>query len=313
MRNFFRLRSFASYLPVLLLLTLPIGLGGCETESADSTAFSDDLDRSVQITPPVDRVIPLAPNLTELTIAASGADRLVAATVSDDYPPDVVESLPRVQTLPIDYEQIVTHEPDLVLATDQVNSPDDAAPLKEMGLPVYFFSFATVDDIFDGIRTLGTLFETAPTANATADSLRTALDTLQARTASETPPRVLVLVGDDTLYAFGDGSYVHTLIEAAGGESITDHFASAAPTLNEEFVLEAAPDVIIGLFGEDYDPEELLRLHPTWHAVPAVANDRVYSINADLIARPGPRVVEGAYRIAALLHPSLDLPDSSAD
>lgn len=308
MRDFFRTCHFDPLAIVGVLCIILLVCAGCDTSPAPEATHTDALGRSVAVPDSVQRVVPLAPNLTELTVAAGAADRLVAVTVSDDYPPSVVDSLPRVQTLPVDYEALVQNTPDLVLATDQVNSPGDADPLTQMDVPTYFLSFNSVDAIFDSIETLGTLLNTASTAQATADSLRASLRALREATASADRPRVLVLVGDDTLYAFGGPSYVHTLIEAAGGTSITDHFESAAPTLSEEFVLQEAPDVIIGLFGADYNPERLLELHPTWDAVPAIQNSRVYSIDADLVSRPGPRVVQGAYRIATLLHPNRDLP-----
>lgn len=308
MRDFFRACRFAPLATVGVLFIALFVCAGCDTRAPDGRTVTDALGRPVAVPDSVQRVVPLAPNLTELTVAAGGARRLVAVTVSDDYPPALVDTLPRVQTLPVDYEALVQHRPDLVLATDQVNSPDDADPLAQMDVPTYFFSFESVDAIFESIETLGGLLGTASTAQATADTLREALDALREATASAESPRVLVLVGDDTLYAFGGPSYVHTLVEAAGGTSITDHFESAAPTLSEEFVLQEAPDVIIGLFGADYDPEQLLDLHPTWDAVPAVQNNRVYSIESALISRPGPRVVQGAYRIATLLHPDRDLP-----
>lgn len=309
MRDFFRTCRFTPLAIGSLLFTLLFVCAGCETDPPSERTVTDALDRSVAVPDTAHRVVPLAPNLTELTVAAGGASRLAAVTVSDDYPPAVVDTLPRIQTLPVDYEALVQHTPDLVLATDQVNSPSDADPLTQMDVPTYFFAFGAVDDIFASIETLGTLLRTESTAQARADTLRQALDRLRSTTEPLDRPRVLVLVGDETLYAFGGPSYVHALIEAAGGTSITDHFESAAPTLSEEFVLQEAPDVIIGLFEAEAPADHLLRLHPTWDTVPALQNDRVYTVDAALVSRPGPRVVQGAYRIATLLHPDQPLPN----
>jgi ABC-type Fe3+-hydroxamate transport system substrate-binding protein len=96
---------------------------------------------------------------------------------------------------------------------------------------------------------------------------------------------------------------VHTLVELAGGRSITANIDNQAPTLSEEYVLTQKPDVILGLWGEQYDPDRLLKLHPTWDVVPALQNNRVYSVPTALFARPTPRVLEGARRLARRLHP----------
>lgn len=302
--------------PVGLLLILLLLVGGCGDSSSgpSSTSATDDLDRSVQIDRPVERVVSLAPNLTEIIYAAGAGPSLVALTSSGDYPP-AVDTLPHVSALPVDFEAVAAQEPDLVLATDQINAPGDADTFEALDVPIYFFSFDSLDDILRAIRTTGKLLGTEADAADSAAALQREIDTLRARTAaipSDQRPRVLVLVGDDTLYSFGRGSYVHTLVELAGGRSITADIDNRAPTLSEEYVLQQKPDVIVGLWGPEYDPEQLLDLHPTWDVVPALRNDRVYSLSADLIARPGPRVVEGVHRLLQHLHPDRLSPADTA-
>lgn len=291
---------------IFLLLCLPSGTG-CAPSSEDQsdTTKTDALDRTVRIDRPVNRVLSLAPNLTELAYAAGGGSKLVAVTTADDYPP-AVDTLDRISALPIDFEAIAAQNPDLVLATDQVNPPGDTDTFETLDIPVYFFSFGSLSDVFDGIRTMGTLLGTQTAATDSARALERQMDALRARTDSVPDaerPRVLVLIGDETLYSFGQDSYVHTLVEAAGGRSVTDSIDTSAPTLSEEFVLTEKPDVIIGAWGPDYDPDRLLKLHPTWDVVPALRNGRVYSLPESLLLRPGPRLVEGARRMAARLHP----------
>ncbi|ARA92727.1 ABC transporter substrate-binding protein [Rhodothermaceae bacterium RA] len=284
------------------------GLAGPGCAPADPVppagrTVTDDLGRRVSLPDTIRRVITLAPNLTELVFAAGAGDRLVAASTADDYPP-AVERLPRFSALPVDFEFVATLQPQLVLATDQVNNPRDADTFAALGIPTYFFHFGSVDDVLDGLRTVGALLHTADRARRTADSLRARLDRLAAWSAGlPERPRVLFLIGDQTLFAFGAGSYIHTLVEAAGGKSLTAALDTPAPVLSDEFVLTAAPDVIVGAFGTAYDPARLLALHPSWDVVPAVRQGRIYSLDPDLLLRPGPRLVEGAYALARVLHP----------
>ena len=282
-----------------------------DTAVAD-TVVTDALGRSVRFQHPVSRLVSLAPNLTEITFAAGGGRRLVAGTRSDDFPPPV-DTLPKISALPVDFEAIAAQRPGLVVATDQVNAPRAADTFDALDLPVYFFSFDQVRDVFDGIRQMGRLLGTASAAADSAAALEASFDALRARTddlGDGDRPRVLVLIGDETLYAFGGSSYVHTLVEAAGGRSITADLEASAPTLSEEYVLEQRPDVIVGAWGADYDPDRLERLHPTWDVVPAVASGRVYSLDPDLLLRPGPRLVDGAWAIARHLHPSRFAPSA---
>lgn len=250
------------------------------------------------------RIIPLAPNLTEIVYAAGAGDKLVAVTTADDYPP-AVDTLPRVSTLPVDYEAIAVHEPDLVVATTQVNATRAAETFASLDIPVYFFSFPTVPRIFEGIRQMGVLADTPHAAADSANALEAALDEIRRQTSAAQKPRVLVLAGSDVLYSFGAESYIHTVIDAAGGESITRDLGTSAPTLSEEYVLEARPDVIVGAFGPDASTETLLAHHPAFDILPAVRDGRVYSLPASLLFRPGPRIVEGTRRLAEQLHPHL--------
>jgi iron complex transport system substrate-binding protein len=290
-----------------LVTALAVGLAvaGCaEPDASPDTGAAvvvDDLGREVQIEQPVERVLTLAPSLTELLFAAGGGSKLVGASQADDYPNDV-RALPRYGTYPLDFEAVVALRPDLVFATDQVNNPDDARPLAATGIPTYFFSFNTLDDVPRALRTLGRLTGTSPHAEAAADTFTARLDRLEARTDTPDRPRVLFLIGDEPLFAFGDASYVQDLIRIAGGESVTAGFEGEAVTLSAEFVLEAAPEVIVGAFGEGYDTDDLLRSHPSWSAVPAVAEGRVYSIDPDHVLRPGPRLVLGARWLAEVFH-----------
>jgi iron complex transport system substrate-binding protein len=288
-----------------LLLTLAL-LTGCRAEAppdADTRTATDDLGRTVTLTPLVERVLTLAPSLTELVFAAGAGDRLVGAAEADDYPP-AVDTLPRFDSLPLDFEAIATLRPDLVLATDQVNAPGDVDTFADLGIPVYFFSYRGLDGMLESLRTVGGLLNTEATANAAADSLSARIDQLRHRTDTlNHRPLTLFLIGDETLFAFGSESYVHDLIALAGGRSATANLDTQAPVLTEEFVLTTQPEVIIGAFGPDYDPARLVGLHPTWRSVPAVEQGRVYSLDPDLVLRPGPRLVQGAYRMAELLHP----------
>ncbi len=323
-------RSLASLPPALMLplLSRPnlapvwaacivgaaLGMAACGGEARPpGRGVQDDLGREVLVPNEIYRIVPLAPSATDLVYAAGGGPRLVAAGRIDDYPPPV-ESLPRFATLPVDFEKIAALAPDLVIASEQVNSPRDAETLHQLGIPTFFLSARSLEDVFANIRTLGRLLGTQRQAGQAVDSLRRRLDELNTLTAGASDrPSVLLLISDEALFAFGAESYAHELVDRAGGRSITETFRTERPVLSDEFVLAAAPEVVIGLFGEGYDARTLLDKHPTWSILPALQSGRVYGIDPSLIQRPGPRLVEGARRIARLLHPELFAPEGRPD
>ncbi len=266
-------------------------------------SFTDDLGRTVSLEAGARRIVSLAPNLTEIAYAAGAGAQLVGVTGACDYPA-AVDTLPEVSALPFNAEAVAALRPDLVLGTTQINNPRLTEMMEAIGAPAAFFSFGSASDIFDAIRAVGRLAGTSSRADAAADSLQDAFSALRHRTgAISNRPSVLLLVGDRMLYSFGAKSYVQDVILAAGGRSVTATIESVAPVLTDEFVLQQRPEVIIGAWGAEYDIRRLIEYHPSWSALPAVRNRRVYTVPPSLILRPGPRVVEGARMIAGILFP----------
>ncbi len=253
-------------------------------------------------TPP-DHVLPLAPNITELIAEASGVDRLAGVAVSDNFPP-TIDGLPRFQSYPLDTEAIVALGPDLAIGSDDVNPTDQADGLGALGIPTYLFRFDEVADVPRALRTLDTLLATTGGA-AAAGAFEQRVDAVVSAVQPFDRPRVLLLVGsyEGTLNAFGRDSYASEMVRLAGGENLTDVFDGAASQPSEEAVLEMAPEIILIAGGPEVDVETLLRDHPALYAVPAVQNRRVYGLDADLLLRPGPRIVDGLERLARMLHP----------
>lgn len=286
-------------IPAVCLLL--IFLAACGEPSSGDRTFTDDLGRNVTLPDSVSRIVTLAPNLTEIAFAAGAGAQVVAVTTADDHPASVA-SLPKISALPVDFEAILHHQPDLVLAAADVNSPRDMDALAELGISVYALSFQRTTDVFAAIETVGELAGTTPAATHAADSLRRRLD----RTAAEAErrehrPRVVMLIGIETLYSFGAETYVNEMVRLAGGESVTAEIRAPAPVLSDEFILEAGPEVVFVATTRHVSAADLLNQRPAWRSVPAITSDRVFTIHPDLVLRPGPRLVEGVEAIASHL------------
>ncbi len=284
-----------------LVLFLGLAAIGCHQPGAGDVR--DDLGRAVALGGTPQRVLPLAPNVTELVAAAAGVDRLAGVSMSDDFPAGI-EGLPRFQSYPLDVEAVVALQPDLAIGSDDVNPTDTADGLLSVGLPTYLFHFDEVADVPRALRTLDTLLAVRGGTPVAEDFERRVAAVAEA-VRPYSAPRVLLLVGDEegSLYAFGRDSYASELVRLAGGTNVTDRFEGAAAQPSEEAVLEEAPEVIVVLNGASYDPSDLVAKHPAFFRLPAVQNRRVYGLDPDLVSRPGPRLVEGLERLARLLHP----------
>ena len=266
--------------------------------SQDSVFVTDDLDRIVTLSLDVNQIVPIAPSMTEILFIAGAGDQIVAVSHADDFP-ESIKTLPRFNSFPMDYEALVRIQPDVIVGTDQINNPRDAHLFESLGIPVLYFSFESWSDIPRIIRKVGSITSNEEASNLKADSLENVVEKIREEVAlNQKRPRVLLLIGSDQLFAFGKDSYVHELIQIAGGLSITESMETPAPVLSEEFVISAEPELIVGTFS---DPSELLENHPSFQTVPAIRDNRVCIVEPSLILRPGPRLVDGIQELASCI------------
>ena len=293
----------------LVLLAL---FAGCrDAAPAAPRTFTDDLGRTVGVPARPGRVVPLAPSLTELVVAAGGLSRLAAVTPYETVPASV-RGLPTVATYPLDREALVALGADLVVGTDQVNDPADGDATGRLGVPAVYFRFGTLADVPRVLRRVGALLRTERAAAAAADTFAAQLARATVPPPRR-PPATLVLIGTDVLYAFGGASYVHEMVRRAGGASVTRGFAGEGVTLAPEWVVARAPERIVVLGGPERSATggatgaaagsraALLAAQPAWAAVPAVRTGHVCSVDADLLSRPGPRLPAGVAALRACL------------
>jgi len=285
----------------LAVVAILLGCQPSGTDSSNPRVLKDGFGREVHLPTDIRRVATLAPGVTEIVAAAGGLNLIVGVSNADNYPPAVLD-LPNYSTLPVNFEAVTALEPDVVFATTQVNNPRDVAVFATLDIPVFYLASRTLEDVLTSIETVGVILGTSQEASNVLGSLRDRIATLESHQDPEDiRPSVLFLISTQALHSFGPESYVHDLIDLAGGRSLTSDLTVETPILSDEFVLSARPDVVVGTFGEDFTIDTLLKNHPTWTLVPAVQRNRVYSIDADLILRAGPRIVDGAERLSSLI------------
>jgi iron complex transport system substrate-binding protein len=294
-------------LPTLGIALLSVLAGCTETPSLPPeeplATVSDGLGRTVVINRAPQRVVSIAPGATHIVRAAGSLERLVAVTTSD-YKTDDLTHLPRVSALPLDLEAIVAFNPDLVLASDQVNDQSHASMFEALDIPIIYLGSDTWDDIRASILMTGTILGSTEYARATTDALQAQRDELVSLTNSiEEAPTAIFLVSSTRSYSFGRGSYVLDLMRWAGLDPLTEVFDTPAPVLDDEWVLLNNPDVIVGTFSGSDVINELLSNHPTWQSLDAIRSGRIVDVPASLILTPGPNNIRAAWLMARAVHP----------
>ena len=251
------------------------------------------------------RVVSLAPSLTELVCALDACQHLVGIDNATDWPPRAREK-PRVGDLYApDLETILTLQPDLVLSTPYGGA---ALRLRQLGMKVVTIATDHYQDLYQAIDMLGELLGQVPSARRLAMRLRDQVARIASSVATLPRPRVYYEI-DRTPYTAGGQSYVSTLIEMAGGENIAAAFPASYPRISPEFVLDAAPGVIILADAPHGVSAAEIAARPGWSNLPAVRDNRICALKqttVDVLHRPGPRIGTALSALAECLHPNLN-------
>ncbi|MBI4279979.1 MAG: cobalamin-binding protein [Armatimonadetes bacterium] len=260
----------------------------------------DALRRTVVLPAPPRRIVSLAPSVTE-TLFALGLDaEIVGVSAADDYPV-AARGRSRVGGVELDYERIAALRPDLVVGVASLQR-SSLQRLVGLGLPVLAVDVAGVDDVLGVIRVLGKVTGREGAAASLVAGLRRRIEEVTRITArAATRPRVYVEIWPEPLMTASVGTYLHDLIERAGGRNVFGDLRGW-PQVGAETVIRRNPEVILISGGGSVVG---LRARRGWQAVAAVRAGRIHVVQGALIARPGPRLVDGLEAVARILHPTL--------
>jgi iron complex transport system substrate-binding protein len=252
-------------------------------------------------TTPPQRIVSLAPSVTETLFALGVGDRLVGVTAFCDYPPQA-RLVPKIGSfVSPSVEAVLAKQPDLVVGVRETDR-EKIKRMERMGLRVVVISVTGLKDTFKSIGLLAGIVGRQEAGKQLLSRLREQIDRVRATIAGAERRRVLMLVGQRPMVAVGRGTYIDELLTLAGGENIAGATLQLWPHLPTEYVVAKAPQVIIegGMGSERETPGK------DWadlSSIPAVREGRIYSYASDKILRPGPRVGEALEEIARLIHP----------
>ncbi|MFI4952190.1 MAG: cobalamin-binding protein [Burkholderiales bacterium] len=282
---------------MLLTLALVSVLAGASR--AAPLAVADGTGAMVELAAPARRIVSLAPSATELLFAAGAGDRVVAASDPADWPPQA-RHLPRIgDARSLDLEQIVSLKPDLAVAWPYV-APAQIEQLRALGIPVYRSDPHAPEAIAADIERLGALAGTAAVANAAAARFRSRLAALRERERDAAPIRVFYEIWHQPLYTIGGAHLISWAIALCGGENVFAGLSLPAPSVSIEAVLAARPGLIVAGTDAGVRPA-WLDAWRRWPDLPAVARGNLFVVDANLLHRAGPRFVDGAEALCAVI------------
>jgi cobalamin transport system substrate-binding protein len=264
--------------------------------------ITDDVGRRVSVPVPVNRVLSLAPNLTEIVFAIGAGQRLVGRTSYCDFPPEAKAVAEVGDTLNPSLERVIALQPQVVLISTASQLEVFTQQLQSQNIAVFVTDPHDLDGVFRTIDQIGRILGHQQQAELLVQKLRDRTHAVEEAVKGKQPVRVFYQVSGEPLYTAGRDSFATDLIRRAGATSVTADVPGAWPKYSAESALAAKPEAIIlstgGSMGEaNSTVTEALKQSP------AVLDGRVYKINDDYMTRPGPRAVDGLEAIARELHP----------
>ena len=302
--NFAFFRYCGKNFAVLYIFACLCLFAGCGKENPKAQTdiatreITDDLGRKIEIPEKIERAVSLAPNLTENIFAVGGGGKLVGVTSFCNYPEEARKIRQVGDTLSPNMETIIALKPQIVFVSTASQIETFMRTLENQNIAVYVTNPTNLDGVISNLTQLGDIFGTsAQTENLTGD-LRKRIADIEDKLKDKAQTKVFVQISKEPLFTIGKDSFLTEIVERAGGVSLTKDVATAYPKLSKETALALNPEAIILSDSEDNkEPNEVFVNSA------ALKNDRVYKINADLLSRPSPRIVDALEQLVKMLHP----------
>jgi len=286
-----------TFLSIITLLWASISFSSPRT-------FVDEVGREVTFAFPPQRIVSLAPNITEILFSLGLDEEIVGVSLHCNFP-EKAKSKPQVGSyISLDFEKITSLRPDLIIATGAGNTRDMVDRLGKLGFPSYVIYPKNFNDILKSILHIGEVVNREKEARGITEEMKKRSRRVMELTKNLPRPKVFIQISDAPIVTVGKGSFADDLIRLAGGENIAGKEKEVYPRFGMEEILKSSPEVIvISSMNPKGDYQKILHEWNRWKTIPAVKNGRIYLIDSDLLDRPSPRIIDGLEELARVLHP----------
>ena len=274
---------------------------------ADSITLTDMMGREMTLDRPADRIVVMMPSDCEILYAIGAGGTVVGRGTYCNYPEEVLAVTEVNSGGETNLEQIIMLDPQAVVMTKMAHSPELAELLEEAGIAVIVTDAQTIDQTYDCITLLGEVTGRQDEAAAVIDSMKMRFESVAAKAKDtgltvyfETTP----LEYGWGLYSAGMGNFMDEIGTLCGLKNIFGNVEYAWPTVSEESVIMADPDIIVTIDSNgmgDLNAAQVILNREGWEELDAVKNGRVFVVGNDEFSRPGPRLADAAEALMELI------------
>jgi len=268
----------------------------CASSAHATCTVTDDTNHQLHLQKPAQRIISLAPDITETLFAIGAGKQIIGVMQGSDYPPAARNITPVGSYTGLDLEKIISLHPDLIV-TWGTTFTRQLDVLRKMGIPVYQNEPRRLEDVARTMTHLGCLAGTERQAEKSAQAYTLGLDKIRAEYSQQKPVTVFYQIGPYALITINKHSWINQALTICGGRNIFADAMSIAPEVSWESVVAAKPEVIIS---DAVNPDWKQRWL-SWREIPAVSHGLLFAIPPDLMERAGPRLLAGTRYLCSLL------------
>lgn len=244
------------------------------------------------------RVVTLAPHLTELVFAAGAGERIVGTVDTSDYPPSARRIARIGDADHLDAERLLALKPDLVILWADGQPAAERALIERLHLPLLALGERTLEDVPSDIERLGQRLGTADMARRAAAAFRENVAALSSRYASRRPLRVFWQVWSAPMYTVGGPQVATEMLRHCGAVNVFADQTQGAVAVDEEAVIARRPDVLV-VTGTAAENAEWIARWNSRSPLAALRAGAVVAVDPDLVNRMGPRLVDGLRQLCA--------------
>jgi len=271
-----------------------------ENESQYPVKITDGYGREIEIEKPAEKIISLAPSMTETIFALGAGDRLVGVTTYCNYPEEAKEIDQVGDFEGPNLESVIEKNPDVVVALAMAD--DEKSKLEDAGITVFLQDPQNLGEVFDNIKKIGTILGLQEEAESLTSNMNAKKDSIVETVSNYDSKKVFYEVWSEPLMTAGPGSILDEMINLSNGENIAYDAESLYPEYSLELLIERNPEVYLTA-DDGFKTVEDIKNREGYENITAIKENNIYMLHPDIVSRTGPRIIEGLEMIAQAIHP----------